>query len=401
MLASGGLAYLFHVIAARRLGPDVYGQVAVLWGAMFLAAVVLFRPVEQTASRAIADRRVREVEVRSVLRSVVTLCLGASCVFAAVVAFSWGAVTDRLFVGNNLMTGFLVFGIVSYGLAYAVRGVVAGIRWFNGYALALMADAIVRLLVVLPLLLVASGWIAGIAVVSAGLAGVIVPLVYGRARLRQLLLPGTGSPFRVQRALRFAAPATVIAAADQLLVNGAPLLVMVGGGSHASRTAGIVFAATMLVRVPVYIFQGVAASLLPNLTDMHARGVGEFRSALRRVILVLVGFGALLVVAAAVAGPEMMTILFGADYPAPRTALILLAAGVTFYLAAATLSQALLALDRGRAAAVAWSAAAVTFVGGYAILPGSALIAISEAFAVATAVGAVALGALLLRSLRT
>ena len=59
MVASGLLAYAFNVFVARVLGPDAYGQIAVLWGAMFLAAVVLFRPLEQTISRSMADRLAR------------------------------------------------------------------------------------------------------------------------------------------------------------------------------------------------------------------------------------------------------------------------------------------------------------------------------------------------------
>ena len=38
---SGGLAYAFHVLAARSLGSADYGRIAVLWAAMFLLVVVL------------------------------------------------------------------------------------------------------------------------------------------------------------------------------------------------------------------------------------------------------------------------------------------------------------------------------------------------------------------------
>ena len=65
MIVSGVLTYVFHILAARTPGPTAYGQIAVLWGAMFLVAIVLFRPLEQTMSRAIADRLARGEEVRS------------------------------------------------------------------------------------------------------------------------------------------------------------------------------------------------------------------------------------------------------------------------------------------------------------------------------------------------
>ena len=70
MLAAGVLAYAFHILAARTLTHDEYGQIAVLWAALFLTVVVLFRPLEQTTARAVADRLARGQEARSVLRSV-------------------------------------------------------------------------------------------------------------------------------------------------------------------------------------------------------------------------------------------------------------------------------------------------------------------------------------------
>ena len=74
-LASGVFAYAYHVLAARTLGPEAYGLVAVLWAALFLLVVVLFRPLEQTTSRALADRLARGHEVRSVLRAMFRIYL--------------------------------------------------------------------------------------------------------------------------------------------------------------------------------------------------------------------------------------------------------------------------------------------------------------------------------------
>src|SRR3954447_2205118 len=75
-LASGVLAYAFNLVAARTLGAEDYGPVAVLWAAMFLVSVVLFRPVEQTLSRGIAERLARGDAARSVTRSACRLALG-------------------------------------------------------------------------------------------------------------------------------------------------------------------------------------------------------------------------------------------------------------------------------------------------------------------------------------
>ena len=315
MIVSGVLTYAFHIVAARTLGPAAYGQIAVLWGAMFLIAIVLFRPVEQTTSRAIADRLARGEEVRSVLRAVGSLSLMLIVAAAVLAILGWSTLTQRLFDGDNAMTTMLVAGVVAYGMSYLVRGVLGGTRWFAGYSLGLVVDSVARLAVAAPLLLVASKLTAATAVVAAGVAGAIVPLLVGRKHLRGLRDPGAGAPFKLSSALSFAGPAGVVAGADQLFVNGGPLLVVAAGGPGATRAAGIVFAATMLVRAPVYVFQGLAAALLPNLTHLQATAdAALFRRAVLRTVAFLLGCGGLIAAGMALAGPAAMSTLYGSDF---------------------------------------------------------------------------------------
>ena len=399
MLASGLLIYVFHAGAARALGGSAYGRIAVLWAAMFLVVIVVFRPLEQATARALADRHARGEDGRPVVRSVVVLALCALAALAPISVAAWEPVTEGLFAGDVLLTAMLLVGIVSYGVAYVSRGVVTGARWFSGYGLGLMADAVSRLVIAAPLLFVASLPVAAAAVTVAGLVGALVPLAVGRARLAPVLEGRPGESFRLGRTLRFAAPASTIAAADQLLVNCSPLLVMLEGGGPSA--AGLVFAATMLVRVPTYVFQGLASSILPNLTRLHA---GEHSHRFRRATLetagLLLGSGVVIVAFAAVAGPEALRMIYGPGFDAGRGDLVLLGAGVAFYLSATTFSQALLALEASGRASVAWIVTAVLFVALYFTLPGSELERVSLAFAVATLADLAMLAALLHRRTR-
>jgi O-antigen/teichoic acid export membrane protein len=368
---------------------------------MFLVAIVLFRPIEQTTSRAVADRLARGEEVRSVLRAASVLAAALVVVAAILTVAFWSTITERLFVGDEAMALMLVAGVVAYGGSYFVRGILGGTRWFAGYSLGLLVDSVARLAVAAPLLFVASKLTAAAAVVLAGVAGAALPLLIGRRHLRGLTARGPGKPFRLPDAAAFAGPAGVIAGADQLFVNGGPLLVVVAGGPGATRAAGIVFAATMLVRAPVYVFQGLAAALLPNLTHLHATaGAGSFRRAVLRTVAFMLGCGGLIAAGMAFAGPTAMRSLYGADFEAARSDLIVLGVGVGFYLAASTISQALLAIDEASRAAVAWSLSAASFVALYAILPGSDLGRVSAAFTGATVLCLVLLASLLLARVR-
>jgi O-antigen/teichoic acid export membrane protein len=401
-VASGLLAYAYHVLAARALGPESYGLVAVLWAALFLLVVVLFRPLEQTTSRALADRLARGLDGRSVVRAAALIYLGLAVVILAVAAGSWVVTRDRLFLGDTYFTAALTVGLLVYGVAYILRGVCGGAGWFQGYALLLVSDGAVRLAVCLPVVLVASRDLAASAAVAAAVGSIALPLVAGRRRLGGLLAGKAAASFRCRAALAFAWPAAIVAAADQVLVNGGPVLVMLGGGEHASKTAAVVFAATMLVRIPVFVFQGLATSLLPNLTRMQATDDPErLRRAVGRASAALVGCALVVVVAAAAVGPEAMQLVYGSEYAAGRVELALLGVGVGCYLATATFSQGLLALDAGRIAAAGWAAAAAGFVAAYLAVPGEPLFRVAAAFAIGTAVAVPLLGSALLRRGRT
>jgi O-antigen/teichoic acid export membrane protein len=397
-LASGVFAYAYHVLAARTLGPEAYGLVAVLWAALFLLVVVLFRPLEQTTSRALADRLARGQEVRSVLRAMFRIYLAVAAVVAIAGVAGWNLLADELFLGDGFFVGALVVGLAAYGVAYVLRGVCAGVGWFNGYALLLVADGAARLVIVLPLVVVASRDLAAAAMVGAAVASVALPVVVGRRVLTPLAEHGPGKPFHVGAAVAFAWPAAVIAIADQVLVNGGPLLVMLGGGENVGKVAGLVFAATMLVRIPVFVFQGLATSLLPNLTRLHAAAEpARFRRAVLRAAAGLAACAALIVVTVGLVGPEAMELVYGSEYHAGRLELALLGVGVGCYLATSTFSQALLALDRGRIAAAGWIVSSVIFLGVYFVAPGNALMQVAVAFAVGTAAAVPLLGLALTR----
>src|SRR5437667_10095840 len=108
MVLSGILTYLYHVLAARSLGTSAYGQIAILWGGIFLVAILLFRPLEQTASRAIADRLARGEEVMTVLRSVGLVALGVFTAVCLGAVLAWSPLTQSLFGGDDFMTATLL-----------------------------------------------------------------------------------------------------------------------------------------------------------------------------------------------------------------------------------------------------------------------------------------------------
>jgi O-antigen/teichoic acid export membrane protein len=388
LLAAGVLAYAFLALAARSLGPERYGPVALLWAATFLTAVVLFRAVEQTASRELSVRLERGESLRPVAVALARVVAVLVALVAGVSAVLWQPITDTMFGGRPAFTAAFVLGVALYGAFYLARGLCAGIGWFGGYAGTLVADGVVRLVVAAPLVLSsASSW-AVLAIVAAPAGGAAWPLAAGLRRRWRAIPPGRDVPFGVAHAVRFGAPVAAIATADQVLVNGAPLLVAVGGVGD-TRAAGIVFAATMLVRAPVFVFQGVAAVLLPRLAAVHAAGDRDgFRQAVARVAAI-VGVGMLLLVPVAlVAGPWAMHAFYGAGFAAAGADLAILTAGVSCYLVAATVTQGAIARGDTGSGGIAWGVAAAAFVGLSLTFGGSPLHRVSLAFLIGSGLAA-------------
>src|SRR3954470_15938557 len=83
-IGSGGLlTYFYFSLASHNLDRTAYGEVVVLWSAVFITISVLFRPVEQLLSRTIAERQAREQPIAQTMRVAATIQLGLAVAFAA------------------------------------------------------------------------------------------------------------------------------------------------------------------------------------------------------------------------------------------------------------------------------------------------------------------------------
>src|SRR5262249_24966802 len=116
--------------------------------------------------------------------------------------------------------------IAGYGVQYVARGILGGLRRFHGLSSIHLGDGVIRLVLALPLLFLVSKDVAAVALAAAGIGGALGPLWNCRAKIGSLRGGRSDERFHISAALRFAAPAGVIAGSDQLLVNGAPLLVI-------------------------------------------------------------------------------------------------------------------------------------------------------------------------------
>jgi O-antigen/teichoic acid export membrane protein len=386
---TGLITYLFFAIASHELTPHEYGQVVVLWSAVFIVVSILQRPVEQLLSRTVSERLANDQPIGHTVRVAATIQLAVALGFDAVALALRGPIEDGLLDGNETLYWIGVAAVTAYGVSYFARGFLAGSHRLSLYAALIISESISRTLFPLA---VALGIASGQDAVALGIAAaptlslIVVPFAFlrrGGARAPAGVAPVDGAPatapqhesggssaspakpppateLTLAHGGGFAAAVFLIMLSEQTFLNAGPLIVNSTSGAAA---AGFIFNILMIARAPLQLFQAVSTSLLPHLTRLRSQGQDEdFRDSIRVTIRAIAAFVALVGIAVLIAGPELMHIAFGEKFDYQRIDLLIVTAGMGLYLSAATLNQAALAQGQVRRASVYWIGCAIAFV---------------------------------------
>ena len=401
---SGVLTYAYFALASHNLDPDRYGEIVVLWSAVFVTISILYRPAEQLLSRTIAERRAAGEEIGSAVRVAATIQLAVAAGCALLMLALREPITDDLLSGSDDLYWVMFGAVLAFGASFYARGYLAGRRRFALLAGLLVCESASRTAFALAVALgIASGQTAiALGIVAAPCFSlVVVPLAFTRANPENEL-GGVTTPRRsvsLASGGRFATAVLVVMLSEQILLNGGPLLVRALVDASA---AGFIFNVLMIARAPLLVFQGVSTSLLPHLTRMRARGGtggdDAFRLTVSTTLRAIAAFTAVVAVLVAAVGPQAMQIAFSDAFEYDRLGLLIVTAGMGLYLAATTLNQAALAQGRARAAAARWAVCAAGFL-AWGLLPiGDEARRIEIGFAVAALALAVSLAVLYRRS---
>jgi O-antigen/teichoic acid export membrane protein len=366
---TGLITYLYFAIASHELSKDQYGQIAVLWSAVFIVVSILQRPVEQLLSRTVSENLAHDVPIRHTVRVAATIQLGVAVVFDVLALALRTPIQDHLLHGNSTLYWIGIGAVTAYGASYFARGFLAGSHRLTIYALLIISESIARTAFPTAVALgIASGQTAvAMGIVAAPtLSLLVVPFAFLR-RFGSEAEPASAAPaedakdeFTLARGGRFAAGVFLIMLSEQTFLNAGPLLVNATTGAAA---AGYVFNILMIARAPLQLFQAVQTSLLPHLTTLGSEGKeSDFRASIRVTLLAIAGFAGLVALMMLVAGPHVMQIAFGKKHDYNRADLVVVAIGMGLYLSAATLNQAALARGQVRRASFCWLGCAITFI---------------------------------------
>lgn len=370
-MITGGLlgaigAYLFQLYGGRVLGPEAFAPISVLWTTFFILATILLVPVEQYVTREVASGRKALPHDFGPAGAMVAVggLVGAGFVWVNL---------DSLFDGQFEYVIQIFLLMVGYGLLFVGKGVLAGARQFAEVGWAMIIETTVRLLAGFAFIALAAratslGW----AMVVGGFAVLTLRWWrHDRGGAQQASSPAAG----------FLAGYAGGTSSSQFLLAGAPLAVAALGASPA--LISIVFVTFTLYRAPLTLIFALQGRILPYLVglarDQDQARLGRIAS---RVVMVGAGLAILGGVVGWMIGPEVVTLLYGAEFLPDRTMTLFAAAGVMAAAAAQIASQVLVAEGRTRRLAVAWFGGLVAALVALLVIGGEPDVRVAGAFVV-------------------
>jgi O-antigen/teichoic acid export membrane protein len=370
---TGVMTYGFFLVASHTLSKHEYGQIALLWSAVFITISALCCPVEQLLSRQVSERMAGGEPVNQTIRVAATIQFGLSLTFAVVALALRHVIEDDLLSGSETLYWVYFSAVIFYAVSYFARGFLAGSQRFGMFVGLILSESTVRTLFAV---LVAVGILTGQSAVAIGIVAapvlglIIVPTIFFRRHQEEQAAPvhvpaeGEHEHFSIKHGGGFAAAVLLIMFSEQAFLNAGPLIIR---GLQGTVAAGYIFNVLMLARAPLQLFQSISTSILPHLTRLHTSeepdSDAEFGHTVRMVLLGILAFTALVTVVVLIAGPKCMQIAFGKKYTYDRLGLLLVTFGMGLYLASVTLNQACVAMGQVRRCAARWIACAAVFIG--------------------------------------
>ncbi len=365
---TGVITYVYFFIASHVLSKPDYGQITVLWSAVFITISTLYRPVEQLLSRHISEHLVKGEPIGGTMRNATTIQIGLAMLFAVLALALRGPLQNDLLEGNETLYWIFFGAVLFYAASYFARGYLAGQKQFGLFTALILSESCFRTLfaaLVAVSLLSGQSWVAVGIVAAPSLSLMVVPLAFAR-RARSAPPPreaAEDTAVSMAHGTGFAAAVLVIMFSEQAFLNAGPLIAR---GLEGAAAAGFIFNVLMLARAPLQLFQAVSTSILPHLTGLHTSdqpdSEHEFHRSVRMVLLGIAAFTAVMALAILIAGPQLMQLAFSNKFSYDRAGLLLVAAGTGLYLSSVTVNQACVAQGQVRRAAARWIACAGLFV---------------------------------------
>jgi O-antigen/teichoic acid export membrane protein len=341
LMAGNASSYLFTIVAARLLVPEVFGEL----GALMALLVVGVVPA-MAAQTGIALHVAGAGSARAALRGSVGLglVLGAAVSLLALAAAP--ALTNLLHLSSLRPALVLPLALLPFPLTGAVCGVLQGRQRFGALAFLLIIDTVGRAVGGLTGLVVGRTPAAGLAGIAIGVtvAGLVGWLMCGR--------PLPGRPSRdLTRRVSYAIYATV---GLVVLLN---LDMILARHVLTGQLSGAYAVGVIVSKIAYWLPQAVAVIVLPRLADPRGR-----RRTVRLALVAIVIVDAPVVLAGWLAADRLLPLIGGLRYSGESIPLGLFAFTGCLLAVAQILLMSRIAAGDLRSIALVWLAIGIEVV---------------------------------------
>ena len=368
------LGYITQVMIARLFGPAAFGFYSLGIAAVNGAQILSRFGMENGVVRYVAHHRAREDEarVRGTIIQAIGVTLVLSLVLSAVMFFGAGFAAGWYYNKPFMETVLRAFAITLPFFTFMMM-VLWATQGFQTVTYASYVQQMIRpalFLVLVPsFYLLGAGIVGSIAAYGVSmLLGSLIAVYYLRKLFPPLFDNKVPARFETKELFAVSVPMSVTAGAQYLNTWSA---VWVMGAFAAAGPVGIFTAAARTATLSTIVRFAFSGIFSPIISSFYARGELEDLGRLYKDVSRWIFTGALAIFLPIVLLSEEILAIFGKDFTAGWTALIIVAAAQLYSSSVGPTPRMLAMTDNQNVAMVATAAAAITgVVVSFALVPG-------------------------------
>ncbi len=311
LLVAIALGYVLTVVAGRLLGPELNAVFLSFWGILMGLGSAL-SPLEQELSRQSAVAALDGGKAgKPALRA---LIVGTVIVTVVAALTLLPPLSGRLYLGHPGLAVIVLCGAISFACQFAARGLLIGQHRIRPYSWLVLAEAVVRVLVVGAV--VVAGVTGIVSFALAAMAGSFAWLLFLRP-VSGLVDPhaeGEGWRSVTGRVLLLMLGAGLTAS----VITGYPALVSLLAPGGDQNEVGALFATLTVSRVPLLLLSPLQALAVPMVVRLSGTAEGMHR--LRRLLAVgalgTIAVGVIGALVGLLIGPWLVQLLYSSKYVA-------------------------------------------------------------------------------------
>lgn len=349
--------FLFQIFAGRWLGVESYGLLNVLYSSIFIVSVLIISGIVQGLIRYIAYFEVKgdDTGIKQTIQiSFIVYIIFLFIIIILSLIFKTTLLNKLFNLEITILLQYLI-GLFGLSLFRFYLGILQGYRKFHIFSFGIgikefiMFIILVLIVKIMRLSAIEVGW-------SIAVSPFIALLFIWRTvkNNHTILNWNKDSSLNIQ-IIKFILMTGLIALMNQWVIRAGPLILKIIGGDKADYNAGLFSAIIMPLNLARTVVVALLTGLYPNLSRAYSM---KNDNLIRRYIMRSAGIVAIIIIFIIpvfyFTGPQIVKLLYGQDYIAPRSDTFLLSLVVSFFILGMLFSKIIMARGTPKYSAISF-----------------------------------------------